>query len=40
MDISTVQMVGQVIAWAILVVGYFMLGSLIYYTVKRAMKGE
>lgn len=40
MDISTVQFVGHVVAWSVLIVGYFMLGSLVYYTIKRAMKGE
>lgn len=40
MDISAVQIIGQVVAWSILIVGYFMLGSLVYYTIKRAMKGE
>lgn len=40
MDISTVQMVGHVVAWSILIVGYVLMGSLVYYTVKRVMKGE
>lgn len=40
MDISTVQIIGQVVAWSILIVGYFMMGSLVYYTIKRVMKGE
>lgn len=37
MDISTVQIVGHVLAWSILVIGYFMMGSLVYYTIKRVM---
>lgn len=40
MDISTVQFVGHVVAWSILIIGYFMMGSLVYYTIKRVMKGE
>lgn len=40
MDIRTVQIIGQVVAWSILIVGYFMMGSLVYYTIKRVMKGE
>lgn len=40
MDIGTVQMVGHVVAWSILIVGYVLMGSLVYYTVKRVMKGE
>lgn len=40
MDISTVQIIGHVLAWSILVIGYFMMGSLVYYTIKRVMKGE
>ena len=40
MDTSTVQMVGHVVAWSILIVGYVLMGSLVYFTVKRVMKGE
>ena len=40
MEFHVVQTIGQVVAWTILIIGYFMLGSLVYYTIKRAMKGE
>lgn len=40
MDISTVQIVGHIVAWSILVVGYFLMGMLVYYTIKRVMKGK
>lgn len=40
MDISTVQIVGHVVAWSILVIGYFLMGMLVYHTVKRVMKGK
>lgn len=40
MDISTVQFVGHIVAWSILVVGYILMGMLAYYTIKRALKGE
>nr|DAP32949.1 MAG TPA: hypothetical protein [Caudoviricetes sp.] len=40
MDISIVQFVGHIVAWSILVVGYFLMGMLVYHTVKRVMKEE
>ena len=40
MDISTVQFVGHIVAWSIVIVGYVLMGMLAYYTIKRAMKGE
>lgn len=40
MDISTVQFVGHIVAWSILIIGYVFMGMLAYYTIKRAMKGE
>lgn len=40
MDISTVQFVGHIVAWSILIIGYVLMGMLAYYTIKRAMKGE
>lgn len=40
MDISTMQIVGHVVAWSILIIGYVLMGMLAYYTIKRAWKGE
>ena len=40
MDISTVQFVGHIVAWSILIIGYVLMGMLAYYTIKRAMRGE
>lgn len=40
MNIGTVQIVGHVVAWSILIIGYVLMGMLIYHTVKRVMKGE
>lgn len=40
MDISTVQIVGHIVAWSVLIIGYVLMGMLAYYTIKRVMKGE
>lgn len=40
MEFYVVQTIGHVVAWSILIIGYFMMGSLVYYTIKRVMKGE
>lgn len=40
MELHIVQAIGQVVAWSILIIGYVMIGMLVYYTIKRAMKGE
>ena len=40
MELSTVQFVGHIIAWFILIIGYILMGMLAYHTIIRAWKGE
>lgn len=40
MELPVIKLIGSIIAWSVVIVGYILIGTLAYHTVKRAMKGE
>lgn len=40
MELPVVKLIGSIIAWSVVIVGYILIGMLAYHTVKRAMKGK
>lgn len=40
MELPVIKLIGSIIAWSVVIVGYILMGMLAYHTVKRAMKEE
>lgn len=40
MELPVIKLIGSIVAWSVVIVGYILIGMLAYHTVKRAMKGE
>lgn len=40
MELPVIKLIGSIIAWSVVIVGYILMVMLAYHTVKRAMKGK
>nr|DAU41922.1 MAG TPA: hypothetical protein [Caudoviricetes sp.] len=40
MELPVIKLIGSIIAWSVVIVGYILMGMLAYHTIIRAWKGE